>query len=76
MLKIAPLFGACLTIGTAAIADPLTLKCNVTTDGKQSEVWLVVDQASNTMTVGGGRQELEMTNKYYRSVARRCPARC
>jgi hypothetical protein len=67
--KFILLAGAWSMMSTAAIADPIALKCIMTIDGKRTEIWLGVDPVSNTMTVGGNRQQLTMTNKYYTSVA-------
>ncbi len=59
-------------LSSAAIADILTLKCNIPEGraGKPYDIWIVIDQVNNSMTVDGARQDLVMTNNRYTTVSK------
>lgn len=64
-----------LVAACSASAQQVILKCNVTDlkDGKQSETWIVIDAASNSMRVDGVSRPLVMSNTHYASSERSGP---
>lgn len=70
-LKLALLAAGLFTVSGAQAAD-ITLKCvmSKSKDGSTSEIWVVINQDKNEMSVDGDRGPLSVTNDYYTSRSR------